>query len=127
MIKSKQINYKTFIYSVLSFLIVLCSSSCLEKTMSFEIKNVSKKQNILLENNKKLKFVSGIEIVVKGYLDSDATIIQSDGENDNYKYKLAKGQVEQKITGDWYSDKCLLKYDPLNAKKGKLIITYEFY
>jgi hypothetical protein len=101
--------------------------SCKEQSSTFEIKDLSKKQEITLTPNSKMDVVNGLEIIIKGKVNGSFLVEQTNGYNVTYKYEFEKGNIDKCISGDWYSSDCIIIYEPLGKVEGKLAITYKFY
>ncbi len=92
------------------------------------INNVTKETTVVLLSDKdKQKSVCGIQIYILGYIDGAATIyIINEHEHYEHEYKISSGKVGIKLSGDWYSNECLIKYEPTNVNSGHLKIRYYF-
>jgi len=97
------------------------------KSQVATIDNVTKETTVLLPANK--KGVWSLSIYISGYIDGSATIsvINPFGHDENEsEYKIQGGKVSIKRGGDWYSNPCLIKYEPTNVNSGHLKIRYYF-
>ena len=89
-----------------------------------QIDDVTQKTVITLSsNNDKVHY---IRIIITGNIDGNAVLQLSDEEGNSYKYEIKQGKVHLPIGSDWYHDKCLIKYEPIGVKSGKLKIRYRF-
>lgn len=90
------------------------------------IKDVTQKQIITLIERDKPEKVHGISILITGYIDGTATIQRAYKDKKMYEPSTISGKVDLRLGGDWYSDKCLIIYEPSNVKSGRLQIRYDF-
>jgi len=94
-----------------------------------QITDVTKKKLITLVKDERQGSVFAINILITGHIDG-AAMIRRYYENSEKPfeniYEIKKGRVRLKIGGDWYSDKCLIEYEPIDVTSGKLQIKYKF-
>ena len=116
---------KTEIIYIILFLIFL--SSCVQDYREIEITNLNKIKKISLVCTEDIDYVSGIELIVTGFTDSNIIIEQTNKSNVTYTYRIDSGNVKENFTGDWYAKKCFLKIIPNNVNSVYLKIKYRFY
>lgn len=91
-----------------------------------EVQDVTREQVIVLESGSAPGAVHGIRINITGHLEGSATIQRAYESKPMYDPKLISGNVRVKWGGDWYGDKCLLIYKPVDVTGGHLKIEYDF-
>lgn len=121
---TKKTNKAEIIYIIL-FLIFF--SSCVQDYREIEIANLNKMKEISLVCTEDIDYVSGIELIVTGFTDSNIIIEQTNKSNVTYTYRIDSGKVKENFSGDWYAKKCLLRIMPNNADSVYLKIKYRFY
>lgn len=95
-------------------------------SQAVEIKDVTKPEIVVLRS---FKPVSGISVRINGSLDGTATIERA-YTNERRMYgpqQLGPGTVSFKTGGDWYSEKCIIYYEPGSVRSGHLTIEYKFH
>ena len=90
------------------------------------IDDVSQKTTVLLSKDSEQEHIDAIEILITGNIDRSATIHPHNGGGEYPTYHIKSGRIRLRIFGDWYSDKCLLEYEPVNVSLGNLKIRYRF-
>jgi len=109
---------------ILAAIFYIRSSSFQGQTI--QVKDVTQKQILTLVEKDRPQYVHGISILITGYIDGTATIQQAYENKEMYGPSTIAGKVNLRLGGDWYGDKCLITYQPLNVKSGKLQIKYDF-
>ncbi len=99
-----------------------CQNKLVYSTKSID--NVSKQTTLVLYSS--FKDVNRISILVKGYIDGDATILIKVNNSYKQEYAISKGNVELLIDCDWYEDECIVEYWPKGVISGELAIGYCF-
>ncbi|MEW6609293.1 MAG: hypothetical protein AB1414_17925 [bacterium] len=115
---------------LIKYLIVLFASAILFSCSSIHydemviIGNIKEKQNIVF-NIDKDRPVHSVLIKLIGEIEGTAVlnIVSNEGIQDTLK--LGKGAIDQSINKEWYSDKCILEYKPLDVKSGQITIKYK--
>lgn len=120
----KKISCAKSIYIIL-FLVLI--SSCKQNYEEIEIFGITNMKEISLSCDKNKDYVSGIELIVTGFVDGDIIIEQSNKSNVTYNHKIDSGQVNENYSGDWYAKECLLRILPQNTDSIYLKIKYRFY
>ena len=97
-------------------------------TKTNEIEDVTQKTTILLSSQFHQKeYIHNISIFVTGHLDGAAIIHRCIGDGSKFTtYYIRGGDICLKIWGEWYSNECLIKYEPLDVVSGTLKIKYSF-
>lgn len=94
------------------------------------IDDVTSQQGILLaKDGVDAAHIISLKVNVRGDLDGATVIEKVYTENDsNYKdvYKTSPGKISIGMGGEWYSNKCLLRYKPIDVNSGNLSVRYEF-
>jgi len=74
--------------------------------------------------------IDGISILITGDIDGSATMYIRNGGEKYPKYHIVRYPYYQKvylrIEGDWYTNKCRFKYEPMDVHSGHLTIRYVF-
>ncbi|MHC4157843.1 MAG: hypothetical protein ACYSSO_02065 [Planctomycetota bacterium] len=92
-----------------------------------QIDDISQKTTILLSKNNGQGNIDAITILITGHIDGSATIHPHDGGEKYPTYHIKSGKINLKICGDWYTDECLLEYEPIDVNSGTLKIRYQFH
>jgi hypothetical protein len=111
--------------------VFLLAVVCAIKTFVFwgrvaRVDDVTKSQTIILSEQNKPQAVYGIEMSITGHIDGSATIQRSYADKKMYAPLPISGNVNLRLGGDWYKDRCLLIYSPSDVKSGNLKIRYAF-
>ena len=88
-----------------------------------QIADITKKELITLTKDEREHNVVSRHILILGHIDGSA-IIRTYGANQ--VIEEIKGKVRLRIGGDWYQDKCLIEYEPIDVTSGELRIKYRF-
>jgi len=116
-----------FIFVVIVFLAVFfCLRFYFFRGDILRLEKVDQKQIITLTKHHTQQGVYGIDILITGYLKGSATIQRAYEDKKMYAPSTVSGIVFLRFGGDWYNDKCLLIYEPINVKSGNLQIKYNF-
>ncbi|MBI3505017.1 MAG: hypothetical protein HY059_09265 [Proteobacteria bacterium] len=92
---------------------------------SVPIQDAGKAEAVVL---RAAKPVTGIQVRVVGRIDGAATIERAYAP-DRRMYgpqKIGPGAVSLHVGGDWYSETCILYYEPGTARSGSLTVEYKF-
>ena len=92
-----------------------------------QIDDVKQKTTVLLSKNSDQGSIDGITILITGQIDGVATIHPHNGGENYPTYHIKRGRIRLKISGDWYTDECLLEYEPIDVSSGSLKIRYQFH
>ena len=102
-------------------LFILMCTSCRKYDQKLVITDVGTSQVIKLHKKPKQGGIVSMGIRGSGNLNGEAQIILP------YKTEQINGKVSFNWGGDWYSDTMELRYQPINANSGILVIEYSFY
>ena len=90
------------------------------------VKDVTKEQTFLLESGDKNASITGIDIIIRGFINGSATInryYENGKLSDSFEIK---GKVRRLRGCDFYSSSLKLEYVPDNVESGHLKIEYRF-
>jgi hypothetical protein len=70
------------------------------------------------------KYVHGIHVAVRGHIDGKARISEFEGAGGkpHQTNEIGPGKVKAGFGGDFYSDKCRIVYEPIDANKGEITV-----
>ena len=112
---------------LISLFIISSDIGSYAKSKITTIDNVTKETTVLLLSDEdKQKSVCSLQVYISGYIDGAATISIYEDEHNEHEYQIPNGKVCIKRGGDWYNNKCLIKYTPINVNSGHLKIRYYF-
>lgn len=105
-----------------SVILFSCSSVTYDERAMIE--NIKEQQNVVLniDNN---RYVHSILIKIIGVLKGKAVLNLVSDEGVQDTITLSTGIVKQFINKEWYSEKCVLEYKPINVTSGQLSIEYK--
>jgi hypothetical protein len=105
----------------LSYLLTSCSSSY----RSVRIKDVRKPETVTLNKAFSQGHIYSLSIRGTGKLDGTANIsLLIEGKV--YRTQKLNNSINFTWNNDWYSDKAVIRYSPINVKYGDFIINYRF-
>ena len=100
--------------------------SCFSGSQSYEIKDVTKSEVVILKKETNQRNIHAITISGKGQISGEAKIILM-LNGSPYKSEDITGKVSFHWGGDWYADTAEIRYDPVSVRDGELNISFKFY
>lgn len=112
--------------ALLGFLYLMLDTNRYEG--SIQVEEVSEPMDVVLEAGTGTTQIFSIELFFEGRLSKDAEItIGIPGDPFYIRKRLKAGTIQTTYRGDWYYDRCPIRYEPLEAgMEGALEIWYRF-
>jgi alkyl hydroperoxide reductase subunit AhpF len=104
---------------------VIILASCTSYDQRVEITDVKKPQVLVLKKKADQKDIVSMKIHCYGRLEGEAKLIIAH-TGATYRSTEIKGNVNYKLSGDWYADSMEVSYQPQNVTSGHLTIEYTF-
>ena len=108
---------------VIQFVLIL--ASCTRYDQRVEITDVKKPQVLILKKKADQKDIVSMNFHCYGKLEGEAKLILMH-TGAPYRTEQIKGNVNYKLSGDWYADSMEVSYQPYNVTSGHLTIKYTF-
>jgi hypothetical protein len=107
------------------FLYVGCRDECFECDKQL-IKDASKATTLIFRTDS--KDVQGIRVAVRGRIDGTARITEIEGMGGKpcRLHEIGPESVRIGFDGDFYSEECCIVYEPIDAKKGEIMVGVKF-
>ena len=116
---------KKLAFILLVIQLALLSTSCTKYDQRVEITDVKKSQVFILQKKPDQKDIFSMRIHCYGKLEGEAKLVLT-LNGAPYKTEQIKGNVNFKMSGDWYADSMEVSYQPHNVTSGQLVIAYAF-
>lgn len=119
------------LHQIRCILYILCLTSIIgcntNKRESLTITDVTKKQSFTLRANPNDKHVWSVYLNITSELNGRAKIYSGyDTVKPFYSYDIPAGKVNTEKHSDWYSNKLILTFEPVDCTSGAINIEYEF-
>jgi len=103
-------------------LLISCAKTLDQQT---EVKDIRKKETIILSKKPSQDNIHSIKINISGTIEGESKISLI-LNNEEYKTNKLNGNCSFNWGGDWYADTAKIIYQPINAQNGNITIRYEF-
>ncbi len=119
------------IFKIISIFITICSFCILflisikSFNQQIEIKDIRKKEIIILRKNLSQRYIHNIKINISGTIKGQSTISLI-LNNKEYKINKLNGDFSFNWGGDWYDDTAKIIYQPISTQNGNVTIQYKF-
>lgn len=87
----------------------------------------NKTKFIRLDIDPEAQYPHTIDLNLKGYLDGKAIVSYGWADTAMYMVDTVENNFDLNYRIDWYSDWCLIKYEPLDANDGNITIDCKIY
>ena len=92
---------------------------------TYEVKDISKQETIILHKIKTQEHVHGFSLNITGHINGKAKIVLYH-DTDIYKSATISNKVNLEWGGDWYTDTLKIEYEPIDVKDSELSLEYNF-
>lgn len=91
-------------------------------------KLTNKSEKIVIKIDEDSKYPFSMDLKMTGKINGVGILSFQWTDNDtSYKKDTIVDNFNVEYKGDWYSDSCIIKYEPISGTKGDLIIDYKMF